>query len=220
MNFPTKVLVPKVKPFDCVESFTLLEAHWPSSCLGVLESLESIEVPPVSRNESSRISALQIQLRHIDPFLVENIELFTVFDHLVLAVAATNDIHIPVAKIIVSGEGCPAEMDAWHPLNFVSEQAESECVMNRLALWQVNIVARNNKKLVVRYIKGSSELELLVQAFLAHVVLIDWLEVLPLLVLLVGLAPFDVGDDRFELSIHEISTCVLVDSVLRCSVLG
>ena len=220
MNFPTEMLVPKVKSLDGVECLALLEAHWSSSCLGVFESLESVEVAPVRGDESSRISAFHVKFWHFDPFLVVNIELFAVFDHLVLAVATTNDVYIPVTKIVMSSEGCPAETDVWHPLHFLSEQAESECVMNRLALWQVNIVAGNNKKIVVRNVESSSKLELLVQDFPCNVVLIGWQEVLPLLVLLVGLAPFDVGDDRFEISIHEISTCVLVDSVLRCRVLG
>ena len=98
------------------------------------------------------------------PFVIQNVKPFTVSNHLVLLVASTNDINIPVLKLVVRRKGCPCLGDGLEVLNFVGQKMVLKHIVDR-HIWRITVihVSRDDDYSVVGHVNGPSVLQRLVQ---------------------------------------------------------
>lgn len=148
------------------------------------------------------------------PALVKNIKLLTVVDHKPLLIAASNDVDESIFEFIVGCERCPTFVNRRQLLHRIISQMELEDVANRPILWIINIISGDNYDLLIWNVDRATESELLIETVVLHILNIFGLVRLP------GLLPFGLlfklglGANIVEISIHDVTTCILVQLVL------
>ena len=98
------------------------------------------------------------------PFVIQNVKLFTVSNHLVMLIASANDIDKPILELVVGREGCPCLGDGLEVLNFVGQKMILKHIVDR-HIWSITVihVSRDDDYSVVGHVNGPSVLQRLVQ---------------------------------------------------------
>ena len=113
------MLVLKIKDLNCFESLTDSGLSTTEVLSPVDESLEGVEIPFVLREECAWVASLFIQSRHWHPLVVENVKFLAISDHLILFVATSHNVNVPVFELVVSCEGSSRLGDRLQVLDFV-----------------------------------------------------------------------------------------------------
>lgn len=218
MHLPAQVFVPEVQAFYSFQGLALLETEWAILGIGINEALKSVKVTSIVRNECSRIASLKFQGRHLDPSLIKYIKFFTVCHHLFLIIAASDYVDEAITKVIVRCERSPTNPNAWHSFDWLSCEVEDESVTNGSVLWDIYIIAWNDKHFIVGDVNGASKLELFIEALSLDIIFIFRLQILPFLAIvriqLIFVETLRVLNDAFELSVHYVTAWILIKAVL------
>ena len=163
------MLVPEIKTFNRSESHALFLAivlqlaAQETALLAlfylVVVALEHVEVPTIGCDEGSGVAAFVVERRHLNPPLVQDVELLAVPQHHVLAVATTNHIDVPVAKIVMSSKGCPRHANIRHPFDPVGRQTVDKGISDWHTVISFHVLARNDQYLSVWDVQAPAELQ-------------------------------------------------------------
>lgn len=105
--------------------------------------------------------------------------------------------------------------NVWHLLNKISAQIKNEHILNGFTFRKVHIITRYNNQLIEGYVDSPSKFELFIQLVLINVFKVGWLYTCPFILFILALITFNISTDCFEISVHNIPTCVLIHFVLR-----
>lgn len=218
MHLPAQVFVPKVQAFYSFQGLALLETEWAVLGIGINEALKSVKVTSIVWNECSGIAPLKFQGRHLDPSLIKYIKFFTVCHHLFLIIAASDYVDEAITEVIVRCERSPTNANAWHSFDCLRREVEDEGVTNGSVLWDIYIIAWNDKHFIVGDVNGASKLELFIEALSLDIIFIFRLQILPFLAIvriqLIFVETLHVLNDAFELSVHYVTAWILIKTVL------
>lgn len=163
MDLPASLLVPKVQPFNCVQSLALFEKQARLIIYErVPETLEHVKVSAIIGNQGAWVCTLHVEFGHVRPALAAHIEFFALAHNVTIAVIATEHVDELVPKIVVCGERCAAVPDVRHALESAVSEMENKCVIYGLTRIFTDMLARNNEKFLIRHVQRPAELYLLI----------------------------------------------------------
>ena len=153
----------------------------------VKKSLEGVEVSSVFGYQSSRVTSWMIQLWHVYPLILKNVEFFTIRNHLAIFILPTDYVNIPITEVIVCSKGTPALTNAWKFFDRIIHQMILEDVPDDLVMFYGIPVIRLFKHLrswddnhsVVREVYCSAESKSFIETLRCYKWLIFWEYTLP-----------------------------------------